>query len=183
MSRGAVALLAALALLAGAPASSGAEAPAGTEAPPTDSAAPPKPAPPPAEAKPEEHKPQNFEPIEADAAVAILGKKVRDAAGKDMGLVVDVVVDRDGRVRAAVIDFGGFLGVGSRKIAIDWRLLQVNPANHDAPIVLALDRAEVQAAPEYKAAASGQPAMIVGPPPAEGGTIPRNGAAPPEKHD
>ena len=50
----------------------------------------------------------------------ILGKEVRSATGENMGRIVDVVVDRNGQVRAAVIDFGGFLGVGSRKIAVDW---------------------------------------------------------------
>jgi len=37
-----------------------------------------------------------------------------------MGRIVDVIVDLAGVVRAAVIDFGGFLGVGSRKIVVDW---------------------------------------------------------------
>ena len=77
----------------------------------------------------------------------MLGKKVRDAQGADMGLVVDVLVDRNGLPLGAVIDFGGFLGVGSRKIAIDWQLLTFNPDDHDAPIELSLNRAEVQAAP------------------------------------
>jgi len=40
-----------------------------------------------------------------------------------MGRIVDVIVNRDGQVRAAIIDFGGFLGVGNRKIAVDWRAL------------------------------------------------------------
>ena len=51
----------------------------------------------------------------------ILGKSVRSNAGEDMGQIIDVIVKRNGQVRAAVIDFGGFLGVGSRKIAVDWR--------------------------------------------------------------
>ena len=42
---------------------------------------------------------------------------------EDMGHIVDVIVDRSGTVRAAVIDFGGFLGVGSRKIVVDWNAL------------------------------------------------------------
>src|SRR5690349_20572722 len=46
---------------------------------------------------------------------AILGKSVRSSAGEDMGRLVDVVVDREGRPRAAVIDFGGFLGVRSEE--------------------------------------------------------------------
>ena len=29
-----------------------------------------------------------------------------------MGRIVDIIVDRSGQVRAAVIDFGRFLGVG-----------------------------------------------------------------------
>src|SRR4051794_602882 len=56
-------------------------------------------------------------------AQSVLGREVRTEADKSMGRIVDVVVDRDGRVRAAVIDFGGFLGVGSRKIAVDWSAL------------------------------------------------------------
>src|SRR5437660_448895 len=41
----------------------------------------------------------------------VLGKEVRSSAGENMGRVVDVLVDQAGHVRAAVIDFGGFLGV------------------------------------------------------------------------
>ena len=44
--------------------------------------------------------------------------------GEDMGRIVDIMVDRSGQVRAAIIDFGGFLGVGTRKIAVDWRLIR-----------------------------------------------------------
>jgi len=47
----------------------------------------------------------------------ILGKEVRSASGEAMGRIVDVLVDETGRPRAAVVDFGGFLGVGTRKIA------------------------------------------------------------------
>src|ERR1700726_3609233 len=57
----------------------------------------------------------------------ILGRQVLSAADEDMGRIVDVIVDRSGRVRAAIIDFGGFLGVGSRKIAVDWKALHFVP--------------------------------------------------------
>jgi PRC-barrel domain len=144
------------------------------ESPPTDrgkleSTAPPaesKPesTAPPAESKPEAGAPpKNLKPIAPEEAVGILGKKVYGPAGEDMGMVVEVLVDGDGRPRAAVIDFGGFLGVGSRKIAIDWELLQFRPADREQPVRLSLGRSEVQAAPEYKP--SGQPAAVVAPPP------------------
>src|SRR5207247_438820 len=53
----------------------------------------------------------------------ILGKSVRSSAGEDMGRIVDIIVSRDSQVHAAIIDFGGFLGIGTRKIAVDWHAL------------------------------------------------------------
>src|SRR5262245_65323111 len=58
---------------------------------------------------------------------SILGRQVLGSAGENLGRVIDIVVDRNGQVRAAVIDFGGFLGVGSRKIAVDWNALRFAP--------------------------------------------------------
>jgi hypothetical protein len=77
-----------------------------------------------------------------------------------MGRIVDVIVDRSGRVRAAVIDFGGFLGVGSRKIAVDWNALSFAPdTGKRGAITLELTRDQVKAAPEYK---DKQPVVVLG---------------------
>ena len=98
--------------------------------------------------------------IGAKDAHGILGREVRSAANEDMGRVVDVIVDRDGTVRAAVIDFGGFLGVGSRKIVVDWKALRFGGvANKKDSITLELTKAQVAAAPEYKEDA---PVIVLG---------------------
>jgi hypothetical protein len=115
--------------------------------------------------------PQNLEPIPPDEVTSILGKKVQGVAGEDLGRVVDILVDSTGQPRAAVIDFGGFLGVGSRKIAVAWPLLQFRPTEQKAPIHLSVTRAEVQAAPEYKEPEhkeKAEPTQVVAPPPASG---------------
>jgi len=89
--------------------------------------------------------------IGASEAHGVLGRDVRSAAGEDMGRIVDVIVDRGGHVRAAAIDFGGFLGVGSRKIVVDWNALRFGKiANKKDSITLELTKAQVAAAPEYK---------------------------------
>jgi len=81
----------------------------------------------------------------------ILGRDVRSAADENMGRIVDVLVDRSGQVVAAIIDFGGFLGVGSRKIAVDWNALHFPPPGDKANrIALELTRDQVKAAPEYQ---------------------------------
>src|SRR6202046_865273 len=89
--------------------------------------------------------------IGARDAHGVLGRDVRSPTDEDMGRIVDVIVDRAGMVRAAVIDFGGFLGVGSRKIVVDWNALHFGRiANKSDSITLELTKEQVTAAPEYK---------------------------------
>ena len=83
-------------------------------------------------------------------AQSVLGREVRTSADESMGRIVDVVVDREGRVRAAVIDFGGFLGVGSRQIAVDWNALRFETNGKRDLVRSELTRDQVNAAPEYK---------------------------------
>jgi hypothetical protein len=90
----------------------------------------------------------------------ILGRAVRSATGENMGRIVDVVVDRAGQVRAAVIDFGGFLGVGSRRIAIDWDALSFSPPeDKSGRVTLEFTRDQVKAGPEYRA---GRAVIVLG---------------------
>jgi PRC-barrel domain len=89
--------------------------------------------------------------LSAREAHGVLGRDVRSAANEDMGHIVDVIVDRAGQVRAAVIDFGGFLGVGSRRIVVDWGALRFGRvADKTDSVTLELTKDQVKAAPEYK---------------------------------
>ena len=136
------------------------------------------PAPPPAGATPPNPSPGTPAMVLDDQEVsAILGKGVRSNAGEDMGRIVDVIVSRDGQVRAAIIDFGGFLGIGIRKIAVDWRALNFAPAAKPGTITVDLTRNQVRLAPEYK---RGEPVVVVG---AAGGdkAMPSSEAAAPER--
>jgi PRC-barrel domain len=130
-----------------------------TSSPKADSGAPPSqqqnaapPATPNPAATPKEPAPPpSVTIIGARDAHGVLGREVRSAADENMGRIVDVIVDRSGTVRAAVIDFGGFLGVGSRKIVVDWNALHFGRvANKSDSITLELTKEQVTAAPEYK---------------------------------
>ena len=112
--------------------------------------------------------PQNPEPpgqpsvtvLGSKEVQSIVGSEIRSAADEDMGRIVDVLVDGAGQTRAAIIDFGGFLGVGSRKIAVDWKALHFVPAASTRyRIVLELTKDQVKPAPEYK---EGKPTIVLG---------------------
>ena len=141
-------------------------------APQPDHAAPPPtartgPSPAPPTARPSEPPPQQTDAgkagtlamtFDAGDVQAVLGKDVRSSTDEDMGRLVDVVVDRDGQPRAAVIDFGGFLGVGSRKIAVDWAALNFVRAAAKGVITVELSRDQLKAAPEFK---EGSPVVVL----------------------
>ena len=92
---------------------------------------------------------------------SILGKNVYSPKGEELGRVVDLLADPQGRVRVAIVDFGGFLGVGTRRIAVDWPLLHFSPGDKDKPLMLTVTREKLQSAPEYKDA--GSPRVLMPP--------------------
>jgi PRC-barrel domain len=94
----------------------------------------------------------------------IMGRDVISAKGEDMGRIVDVLFDEQGEPHAAVIDFGGFLGVGSRKIAVSWKALRFDLGEKKNIIVLDVGRDQLKAAPEYKSAESEKPIAVVAQP-------------------
>lgn len=90
---------------------------------------------------------------------SILGKSVLSPTGEDMGRIIDVLVDKKGKLRAAVVDFGGFFGVGSRKIAVDWHSLHFQANEKGDTIVAELPQKQLSMAPVYK---EGEPVVVLG---------------------
>lgn len=48
---------------------------------------------------------------------------VRDAQGKNIGKIEDLMLDSNGRVSFAVMSFEGFLGIGDRLFAVPWNAM------------------------------------------------------------
>ena len=91
---------------------------------------------------------------------AILGRQVWDEDGQLVGRIVDVLVDGAGSCRAAVVDAGGFMGLGQRRVAIAWSALHFTPGSEK--ITLDLKEGQVAAMPEYKPAGTG-PVVVAQP--------------------
>ncbi len=101
--------------------------------------------------------------VDGEQLESVLGIEAFSSTGENMGRIVDIIVDRSGQIRAAIIDFGGFLGVGSRKIAVDWRSLHFDPKKAGS-VVVNLTKDQLRVAPVYKA---GEPVVMIGGPDAK----------------
>lgn len=98
--------------------------------------------------------------VPPDDVMPVLGTPVAGPDGKTIGRLVDVLVNAAGRPEAAVIDVGGFMGVGSRKIAVHWATLHFDPADRKQPITLALTLDQIKAEPEYRSAKNPAPIVV-----------------------
>ena len=83
---------------------------------------------------------------------SVLGRMVTDKSGDEIGRIVDLLVDADGRPRVVVLDVGGFLGIGMRRVAVAWRTLRFSHDIADPRITEDFTLDEVAAAPEYHGA-------------------------------
>ena len=91
--------------------------------------------------------------------VSILGLEVTNRDG-DAGRVIDVLVDLDGRSGAVVVEFGGFMGIGSRKVAVEWSALRFVREGNRSLLVINVSREQIKVSPEYRP--NEPPAAVLG---------------------
>lgn len=61
----------------------------------------------------------------------ISGDKVVNRTGENLGEIKDLMIDTEsGRVAYAVLEFGGFMGLGSKLFAVPLNAMEVDTENH-----------------------------------------------------
>ncbi|NHN87466.1 hypothetical protein GOB81_02305 [Acetobacter sp. LMG 1627] len=80
---------------------------------------------------------------------SLIDRDVSAVAGGNLGHIVDVLIGANGEIRAVVIDIGGFLGVGNRRVAVASSLLRVNLAAPQSPVIALVPANAVRSAPAY----------------------------------
>lgn len=84
----------------------------------------------------------------------LIGMTAQTPEGEDLGKIGDLVLTEQGEVEAAIIEVGGFLGIGAKQVAVDWNLVRISPENDQ--VVVNMTREELEAAPEYEDTAEQQ---------------------------
>ena len=83
----------------------------------------------------------------------LMGQTVYDVADNDVGTVDDMILDEDGSITSIIIDFGGFLGIGSSQAAIGFDELTImsDEGYSDVRIYVDATRDQIQELPRYSA--------------------------------
>jgi sporulation protein YlmC with PRC-barrel domain len=70
-------------------------------------------------------------PLERLTATTIIGDKVENPQGEDLGTIDNLMINiRTGRVEYIVVEYGSFLGIGGKLFAIPFDELRVQPERH-----------------------------------------------------
>lgn len=76
------------------------------------------------------------------------GTAVYNNAGEKLGSIDDLAIDkRSGQVRYAVLEFGGFLGMGTDRYPLPWNMLKYDTSLEG--YMVPLDKARLEQAPRY----------------------------------
>jgi len=79
---------------------------------------------------------------------SITGTQVENRQGENLGDIKEVMLDTDtGRVIYAVLDFGGFLGIGNKLFAMPWEAFTIDTVNEQ--FVLDVDKETLENAPGF----------------------------------
>lgn len=90
--------------------------------------------------------------IEANPVISsdkVEGTKVYNTQGEKLGSIDDLMIDkRSGQVRYAVLEFGGFLGMGTDRYPLPWSMLRYDIAKDG--YVVPLDKDLLDKAPHHE---------------------------------
>jgi hypothetical protein len=92
------------------------------------------------------------------ASSALIGTKVRNANKESIGKIDDIYLDKDAKVTDVVISVGGFLGVGSKDVAVKWSDITVGQEDNSVVLTTSLTKDALMALPDYTKAERRKPA-------------------------
>jgi sporulation protein YlmC with PRC-barrel domain len=76
------------------------------------------------------------------------GTKVYNTVGEKLGSVDDLMIDKvSGQIRYAVLEFGGFLGMGTDRYPLPWDMLKYDTTKEG--YVVPLDKDKLERAPRF----------------------------------
>jgi putative membrane protein len=77
-------------------------------------------------------------------------QNVYDSSDNTIGEVSDVLLDKNGQVKAVILSVGGFLGLGGKYVSVPFNALQVSEKNGKRYLVMDTTKEALTSAPGYR---------------------------------
>jgi hypothetical protein len=98
------------------------------------------------------------------ASKNLIGAKVTGPTNETVGSINDLLVEKDGKITAAVIGVGGFLGIGQKNVAVPFNSLQLaRDADNNDKVAMPFTKDELKQAPDFTALAPVPPKTAAAP--------------------
>jgi predicted outer membrane protein/sporulation protein YlmC with PRC-barrel domain len=94
-------------------------------------------------------------------ATSLIGKTVYGPDDQSIGEISDLVLQKEGETRVALIDVGGFLGIGEKTVEIPFEEIKVQrgtESNADPKLVVAMTKDQLEQLPEVETDSAAAPA-------------------------
>ncbi|ODN69240.1 PRC-barrel domain-containing protein [Methylobrevis pamukkalensis] len=83
-------------------------------------------------------------------ASELMGESIYNSQDEGIGEVTDVIATEDGQIKALVVGVGGFLGIGTKDVAVNYdKFVVVSDNENTTRVVLDTNRESLESAPEY----------------------------------
>jgi hypothetical protein len=89
---------------------------------------------------------------------ALIGAKVKNANNDTVGSIDDIYLDKDGSTKMVIISVGGFLGVGSKAVAVKWSDIEYGKDNDSLKLTTNLTKDQLKGMPDFTASERRKPA-------------------------
>lgn len=132
--------------------------------------------PPPSQAQPAQQAPASSPPSSPSdagrsgqagvtiASDSLLGTKVRDSEGKEIGEISKLLIDaRQGKVTSAIIRQGGTLGMGGKEISVPWEALALQRGQNQQ-LIVTMQQPLLEQAPSQQTGRDRQQSPAASPP-------------------
>jgi sporulation protein YlmC with PRC-barrel domain len=83
----------------------------------------------------------------------LIGQDLVDQQGNELGSIQDILIDREGRVAAVLVDAGGVMGIGAETKALEWDRIEVQMGESGEPdrVTTTMSEQELEQLPDFDA--------------------------------
>jgi len=90
-------------------------------------------------------------PADSNTVTHWYKQNVYDPSDNKIGEIMDVLVDKDGKVNALIVGVGGFLGLGEKDVAVPFKAVEFKPKdNNKFYMVMNTTKDALKGAPGYR---------------------------------